>query len=42
MFWVFGIYLVLIMDEYGGIEGLVILNDFIEAIVGSIFNDDEI
>lgn len=42
MFRVSGTHLALITDEYGGIEGLVTLNDLIEAIVGSIPNDDEI
>lgn len=42
MFRASGIHLALITDEYGGIEGLVTLNDLIEAIVGSIPNDDEI
>lgn len=37
-----GTHLALITDEYGGIEGLVTLNDLIEAIVGNIPNDDEI
>jgi putative hemolysin len=31
-----GIHLALITDEYGGIEGLVTLNDLMEAIVGNI------
>ncbi len=37
-----GTHIALITDEYGGIEGLVTLNDLIEAIVGNIPNDDEI
>ncbi|MEY2985336.1 MAG: hypothetical protein RLZZ568_1953, partial [Cyanobacteriota bacterium] len=37
-----GTHLALITDEYGGIEGLVTLNDLMEAIVGNIPNDDEI
>ena len=37
-----GTHLALITDEYGGIEGLVTLNDLMEAIVGNLPNDDEI
>jgi putative hemolysin len=37
-----GTHIALITDEYGGIEGLVTLNDLIEAIVGNLPNDDEI
>jgi putative hemolysin len=31
-----GIHIALVTDEYGGIEGLVTLNDFMEAIVGDL------
>ncbi len=31
-----GIHIALVTDEYGGIEGLVTLNDFLEAIVGDL------
>lgn len=31
-----GIHIALVMDEYGGIEGLVTLNDLMEAIVGDL------
>ena len=31
-----GIHLALVIDEYGGIEGLVTLNDLLEAIVGEL------
>jgi putative hemolysin len=37
-----GIHIALVTDEYGGIEGLVTLNDVIESIVGNLPNDDEI
>lgn len=37
-----GIHLALVADEYGGIEGLVTVNDLMEAIVGSLPEDDEI
>jgi putative hemolysin len=37
-----GIRMALILDEYGGIEGLVSLNDILEAIVGDIPTIDEI
>ncbi|MFM7189760.1 MAG: hemolysin family protein [Microcystaceae cyanobacterium] len=37
-----GTHIALITDEYGGIEGLVTLNDLIEAIVGNLPNDDDI
>ncbi len=42
MFRTSGTHIALITDEYGGIEGLVTLNDLIEAIVGNIPNDDDI
>jgi putative hemolysin len=31
-----GIHIALVIDEYGGIEGLVTLNDLMEAIVGGL------
>jgi putative hemolysin len=37
-----GTHIALVTDEYGGIEGLVTLNDVIEAIVGNLPNDNEI
>jgi putative hemolysin len=37
-----GTHIALVTDEYGGIEGLVTLNDVIESIVGNLPNDDEI
>lgn len=37
-----GNHIALVTDEYGGIEGLVTLNDLIEGIVGNLPNDDEI
>lgn len=37
-----GIHMVLLIDEYGGIEGLVTLIDILEAIVGDIPTLDEI
>jgi len=37
-----GIHLALVTDEYGGIEGLVTLNDLMEAMVGYLPEDDEI
>lgn len=37
-----GTHIALVTDEYGGIEGLVTLNDLIEAIVGNLPNNDEI
>jgi len=37
-----GIHLALVTDEYGGIEGLVTVNDLMEAIVGNLPEDDEI
>lgn len=36
-----GTHIALITDEYGGIEGLVTLNDLIEAIVGALPKDNE-
>jgi putative hemolysin len=36
-----GQHMALITDEYGGIEGLVTLNDLIEAIVGSLPDQDD-
>jgi putative hemolysin len=36
-----GEHLALITNEYGGIEGLVTLNDLTEAIVGSLSNQDD-
>lgn len=37
-----GLHMVLVIDEYGGIEGLVTLIDILEAIVGDIPTQDEI
>jgi putative hemolysin len=37
-----GTHIALVTDEYGGIEGLVTLNDIIEAIVGNLPDDREI
>lgn len=37
-----GTHIALVTDEYGGIEGLVTLNDLIEAIVGNLPNNDEV
>ncbi len=37
-----GIHLALITDEYGSIEGLVTLNDFMDAIVGGIPSPEEL
>lgn len=38
-----GTHLALVIDEYGGLEGLVTLNDLVEAIVGDlpVFDDQE-
>jgi putative hemolysin len=36
-----GTHLALVVDEYGGIEGLVTLNDILEAIVGDLPSIDE-
>lgn len=36
-----GNHLALVTDEYGGIEGLVTLNDLVEAMVGNLPEDDE-
>jgi putative hemolysin len=36
-----GIHLALVTDEYGGIEGLVTLNDLVVAMVGNLPEDDE-
>jgi putative hemolysin len=37
-----GLHMVLVIDEYGGVEGLVTLIDILEAIVGDIPTPDEI
>jgi putative hemolysin len=37
-----GLHTALILDEYGGIEGLVTLNDVMEAIVGDLPTPDEL
>lgn len=37
-----GIHVALVSDEYGGVEGLVTLNDLVEAIVGEMPSVDEI
>ena len=37
-----GLHTALILDEYGGIEGLVTLNDVMEAIVGELPTPDEL
>jgi len=36
-----GIHLALVTDEYGGIQGMITLNDVLEAIVGTIHSADE-
>ncbi|MGE5236461.1 MAG: hemolysin family protein [Acidobacteriota bacterium] len=36
-----GIHLALVIDEYGGVEGLVTLNDVLEAVVGDISTGGE-
>lgn len=36
-----GIHIALVTDEYGGVEGLVTLNDFMEAIVGDLPSAEE-
>jgi putative hemolysin len=37
-----GVHIALVMDEYGGIEGLVTLTDLIEAIVGDLPSTEEL
>lgn len=37
-----GMHMAIVVDEYGGIEGIVSLNDILESIVGDLPSDDEI
>jgi putative hemolysin len=37
-----GVHIAMVIDEYGGVEGLVTLNDLVEAIVGELPSSEEL